>query len=1788
MDDESFDQALIDSMNAPRFVPLTLRNGSYSLVPRGRLGLGYQGAIPEADSEPLECPSDEFTTDDDLMRMAMRAREVSTFDKHSCTKPGISDELFNSLKALKQAVHGNQMTKQMAGKFWNHVESFLIWIWSVSYARSYMQALPPTLAFLKNYADGSLLETVYASLAQRPTPEASDDETRDPSAFSSSSTAKACWDFMKGGPFADNMAFLLGTGSAIMACRVSNIEFSHPLVEKMSKHAAKTTVNAVDLIDASFSIFRWFSTVGLECFRKGDLSPIVYNHNMIIKIREIVSKWKARDAEICIGEFKYESEPTDLIRELNICVEMISQLTKIDKSPQTSMVINMYLTQCTDMLARVNAFLRTRGFKRAAFGIYVHGAPGVGKSTLNTKLAEACLLGWNIPYKKEECVSLNLSDQYQERVKNDTKTIIVEEMFPTARDKMNNADMAINLALNLAGTNQPWQPVMASLEKKDTVCPDHRVVIMNGNSTRPFLGIANSEGAMERRYLAVHVDNPKEFKNKDGSLNTKHAAFATEQFPPAAYSITFSRGVIDNNRFKRHVVEFTEESGETFKCKDMPLDVALHMLSKINKEHAARQENLYQEMMTQRDRVNCVKCLKLAEYCKCVEPTDVRTHELPKPKESGGLALSDDVTVDGPTTLKKNSRKFGIPRNHVPDAPEPEPLSDMSVSEPSIESEPEAGILTTLAIDASTTLVTSTYKAFGRYFWPANLYDRAFGIRKRVSLMADKMIQYEINKLADGTLWYLSKWVPNFIWNSPSFQCCLDFCIKSSAANDQIIMNAAENAERSLWAGFFSALWTLPLMIPNYLSLWKVCTVHSYEVVTPWFFGLFKQVETVPISWTEKFFNVAMNPLEHVFPWRIVLSLFVTSTMLHGVFYFAHRLMVSKIGYERRVSEIKKTLEERRSLQDAILQEGVEKETPDGRLATMGLIGGIIIAFSIYNISRRQPEAIDGDLTRDEKPGWMGYLNKITAPFNSVKGIPLYSEQEKHFIGNTFRTSIDIAGTGKKHTVQMFMPEPYIGIIPKHVLHHGLDLAQPMGDDIKFDLHPNGHLTDGTSGYISTPQAVQIEDEDLVMINVKNVAPVKNLTKFINRERNARGRLRCKLYQRDKNDNVQSVRVNARWGPFGHGSFQTEGYIYENNITGPGSCAAPLIAERNNPVIMGLHVAGATLPFSSNREGMACPLYKDAYDAAKAKLMSFKSSITSAEADTLPQERMGATVFTPGPAHPLAKVFHTDEIKNSSVKVHGRTPVRATPKSKYVSSAISDAVTQVFGVPNKWGPPNFKGIHRIYEKNVRLMADRPMDVHPDDLENAMQDFLEGVKPTVDKWLAKEKVQPLSEHDTVHGIEGKKFMNRIPMSTSIGPPLSGKKTNHATVNPDHEIEFNDYVLKEKAWMEDRLKNKKRCYPIYRAFAKDCATENTSDKVRLVYGGMTSFVLLIRQRYLPLLRMVQMNPVAFETAVGTNCFGPDWGVIMEYVEKFAADGLGFGLDYSKFDLRQPTNVMFAADKLFVELAKMCGYSKEDIEMMENGIVDMVNPYIEWNGTLISGLCMPSGIPVTVIKNSFVNALLLRSFFYYLKRTGVTIPGSFKDNVAITTYGDDVLGSVNPSIRRWFNFSAYKAYLKEIGMNITLPDKDADDCDITFLPMKGLDFLKRKSVYHPALGTSIGALEEESIFRNLHTARIGTIEVDGHVLPLDPEDLAIQSIGEVLTEWFNHGEEVYERRRQQILQLCELTSIAHPDVTLTYAQRVERWKEQYAESSPEDGCEDLGLELEQVRGLRLGTAL
>jgi hypothetical protein len=613
------------------------------------------------------------------------------------------------------------------------------------------------------------------------------------------------------------------------------------------------------------------------------------------------------------------------------------------------------------------------------------------------------------------------------------------------------------------------------------------------------------------------------------------------------------------------------------------------------------------------------------------------------------------------------------------------------------------------------------------------------------------------------------------------------------------------------------------------------------------------------------------------------------------------------------------------------------------------------------------------------------------------------------------------------------------------------------------------------------------------------------------------------------------------------------GGMYKNLTmnTFDGLCGATIVSDTNGSVILGLHLGGT----AGTPVGVYGSITQQQIFAALEELRSMEGVVLSGNAGRFETVVLGTQVLKDGKLHKKSPLNFLPQ--DSQIEYYGSCPGRSITKTDVRVTPISEHVTDVCGVPNVYRGPKLNPEWYGWQNCLANLA-IPAHPYPHDLlEIAIKDYKEDLYPVFQSKLW-NGCRPLTDHENLCGIPSKKFMDAIKLNTSIGFPLTGPKRDYVIELEPTEEKPNNRVLEPEIVAEiNRIeacyKKGERGYPIAKACKKDEIL--TKDKCRIFYGNALSLTFLIRKYYLPILRVLQMNPLKSECAVGINSHGPEWEEFHKHVTQHGMDRL-FGGDYGNYDQKLPSQLIFASLRILMDFARLCDYSEEHIRIMEAMTGDIVFACVAFNGDLI-GLTEGthiSGNSLTVIINGICGSLNLRCFFYsQYPCTTFDDRLRFRDKVAIMTYGDDNIGSVHPEIDK-FTIKGCSKFLAEYGQIYTMPDKESDLRD--FLNPDEFEFLKRQSVWHPKLGVHTGALLDKSIYKSLHCFMRGKNCVETE------EFACAQNIDGALREWFHHGEDKYESQRKKMIEVANRAHIAYlcSELDLTYDDRVQKWHTTY----------------------------
>lgn len=783
------------------------------------------------------------------------------------------------------------------------------------------------------------------------------------------------------------------------------------------------------------------------------------------------------------------------------------------------------------------------------------------------------------------------------------------------------------------------------------------------------------------------------------------------------------------------------------------------------------------------------------------------------------------------------------------------------------------------------------------------------------------------------------------------------------------------------------------------------------------------------------------------------------------------------------------------------------------------------------------PKSAEEVMERDaEQNPWKGKTYDVptttvvqsSSPYEQV--IVSATKNLKHVLA----PSHSVKGADKR--VCMFMIASNVGIIPQHFWEDSETIEATVTGN-------NGHVI---KTVLYRQYSVDVPDSDLSFVYCPALGSQPDFTKFLPDDLAEQGQARG-VY-REKNGDLTFFDAHTTRERTGHMIKQFDGGTAVLSIPSKnGMCMAPLFVKGKGTQLIGFHLGGKTdKPF-----GVYGTLTKKQCRDAMVEL-SKKEGVIAAHSDGIFESKVfGHECLLREEPHDKSPVYYL-EPGEANIRVYGECTGRSSFYSGVRTLPMSDHVKEVFGVEQKWGPPRTKPDWKPWYECMKYAAQPTQGMPAKVLQSAIVDYRSALISKFSQDFIRADVKPLTRMQTVCGIDGKRFIDRMNMSTSIGYPLGGPKSKMLIEYNESDYEgfsapadFPQEIWDEVERVENLYISGSRAKVIFKACLKDEPTLKTKEKVRVFQCAPISFQLLVRKYFLPIARVLSLYPLESECAVGINSVGPEWQQLTDHMEKFGRNRILAG-DYSKYDLRMPAQLTIAAFRVLIDFATHSGnYTNQDIQIMKGLALDCAYPVVAFDGTLVEFLgTNPSGQNLTVYINSIVNSLLMRCCFLelYPRR-------NFRDYVSVVTYGDDVKGSV--SMWAWkFNHLTYAEYLSKFGIVFTMPDKES--APIAYMHSDAADFLKRKNVYIPEIGAHVGALDDDSIFKGLHCCLASK-----HVTIFQQQADALTMAAQ---EWFFHGRSVYDKRVSQLKQVAQLQGLVVPELDLSFDDRVESYKKKY----------------------------
>lgn len=348
-----------------------------------------------------------------------------------------------------------------------------------------------------------------------------------------------------------------------------------------------------------------------------------------------------------------------------------------------------------------------------------------------------------------------------------------------------------------------------------------------------------------------------------------------------------------------------------------------------------------------------------------------------------------------------------------------------------------------------------------------------------------------------------------------------------------------------------------------------------------------------------------------------------------------------------------------------------------------------------------------------------------------------------------------------------------------------------------------------------------------------------------------------------------------------------------------------------------------------------------------------------------------------------------------------------------------------------------------------------------------------------------KTYPLTETESLNGLNGVRYVDKINHQTGAGLPLRGSKFPRLIHGVPENLVYTSTGKESVQFIADRLMAGENPGIIFDICFKD-EVKKPSKPIRVFSACPAPYNEMMRRGFLLPQKIMQENYLITGLPIGVDVRSRQWRNIYRMLKKFAKT---FWWDFKKYDKSHHWRMMLAACQILLwEMhcmyksdATICGYPV--LNLMAAGMVVLCNPHFNFRDTVFGvPVTLASGLFCTAQINSIIQEILLQLSWIDLKGVQVIAEEYRKsiDSFAMANwnlrYGDDGGVATNDPD---FNLRHFAASCATRGYEVTSPDKSAEMPDS--FPESSWSFLKRS--FNDVDGITYAPIEEESILKNIN---------------------------------------------------------------------------------------------------------
>jgi hypothetical protein len=428
--------------------------------------------------------------------------------------------------------------------------------------------------------------------------------------------------------------------------------------------------------------------------------------------------------------------------------------------------------------------------------------------------------------------------------------------------------------------------------------------------------------------------------------------------------------------------------------------------------------------------------------------------------------------------------------------------------------------------------------------------------------------------------------------------------------------------------------------------------------------------------------------------------------------------------------------------------------------------------------------------------------------------------------------------------------------------------APPDATQMRMLTQTGGGVSSRTDWFDFTPDMIfRDSDRELALLKIPHFPPSRSKLSFFTDNLPTRGSC-CYLAESLETSPFFSARIVTSDGS----NLDLQGFQYiRKEGTRQGMCGQPIFCDMGTSrAIIGIHVAGC------EQNAFAAPVTKAWLLNAKSHFPGEWLSEGKAR-DDMPEFPKPIRSYV----HPRAVVLEHEGSGIIRGTVEGRVHY-----STQVSPSLAVDFWRSRGVSSSYGPPVMKGVRP--QKIALAEMVRPRMLNSQQLDLVADAYYADVIKGIPKEAFKEILHPYSMDVAINGVANVAAVDSIPRSTSAGYPMNCSKRRflvpaEPTEWAPNPVDIIPEIKREVDLCISTYLRKELYHPIFTAALKDepvSEKKQLSGKTRVFCGAPFPWSLVVRMKFLPLIRLMFNFREVFECGVGLTAQCREWHALADH--------------------------------------------------------------------------------------------------------------------------------------------------------------------------------------------------------------------------------------------------------------------------------------------------------------------